>query len=156
MTCQFSLNYALSISGLDYVTKSARESGRPSVVSMSLGGSVNEAMDEAVKKLVASGVHVAVAAGNDNTLAEFTSPARVKEANTVGASTIADERASFSNYGPSVDIWAVGRYFSVGVGKELMALGQPGLEVISSWIGSPDATNKISGTVSQAIGLGIM
>jgi cerevisin len=48
---------------------------------------------------------------------------------TVGASTIADARASFSNYGSVVDVFAPGQY------------------IISSWIGSTTATNNISGTV---------
>lgn len=49
-----------------------------------------------------------VAAGNDNTDAQNTSPARVKSAITVGASTIADAKASFSNFGDVVDIFAPG------------------------------------------------
>jgi len=47
---------------------------------------------------------------------------------TVGASTIADVRADFSNYGSVVKVFA------------------PGENVISSWIGSDTATNDISGT----------
>lgn len=79
-------------------------------------------------QLISKGVHVTIAAGNENTDAENSSPARVEEAITVGASTVADARASFSNYGPLVDIFA------------------PGLSVTSAWIGSNTATNTISGT----------
>ncbi|KAF8063398.1 serine protease [Lyophyllum atratum] len=116
------------VSGLNWVLSSAQSSGRPSIVSMSLGGSASTAMDNAVASLTAGGVHVAVAAGNSNVDAGTTSPARAPSAVTVGASTIADARASFSNYGSVVDIFA------------------PGQNVISSWIGSSTATNNISGT----------
>lgn len=59
-----------------------------------------------------------VAAGNSNDDALWYSPARSPSAITVGATTILDARASFSNYGALVDIYA------------------PGQNVISSWIGS--------------------
>ncbi|KAJ8453947.1 hypothetical protein ONZ45_g19499 [Pleurotus djamor] len=88
------------VSGLNWVLSSARSSGRPSIVSMSLGGGASTALDNAVASLTAGGVHVVVAAGNSNTNAANTSPARAPSAITVGASTIADARASFSNYAP--------------------------------------------------------
>ncbi|KAG6823026.1 hypothetical protein H0H92_011678, partial [Tricholoma furcatifolium] len=47
---------------------------------------------------------------------------------TVGASTINDARASFSNYGAVLDVFA------------------PGKDILSAWIGNPTATNMISGT----------
>jgi subtilisin family serine protease len=49
-----------------------------------------------------------VAAGNDNHDACLNSPARVNEALTVAASTDTDRRASFSNYGRCIDIYAPG------------------------------------------------
>ncbi|TFK21493.1 serine protease [Coprinopsis marcescibilis] len=116
------------ISGLNWVLTQSRSSGRPSVVSMSLGGGAATAVDSAVASLTAAGVHVVVAAGNSNTDAASTSPARAPSAITVGASTIADARSSFSNYGAVVDVFG------------------PGTNVISSWIGSNTATNNISGT----------
>ncbi|KAF9524976.1 serine protease [Crepidotus variabilis] len=116
------------VSGLDWVRSQAPTTGRPSVVSMSLGGSANDALDEAVEALTAAGVHVAVAAGNNEDDAKWYSPARAPSAVTVGAFDVTDTYAWFSNYGPLVDI------------------SGPGVDVISSWIGSPDATNSISGT----------
>ncbi|RDB21875.1 Cuticle-degrading protease [Hypsizygus marmoreus] len=116
------------VSGLNFVASSAASSGRPTIVSMSLGGGASTALDNAVTSLTNAGIHVAVAAGNSNTNAASTSPARAPSAVTVGASTIADARASFSNYGAVVDVFA------------------PGQNVISSWIGSTTATNNISGT----------
>ncbi|KAF9041515.1 serine protease [Panaeolus papilionaceus] len=116
------------VSALDWVLSQARASGRPSVVSMSLGGGATTALDNAVASLTAGGVHVVVAAGNDNTNAANTSPARAPSAITVGASTIGDARSSFSNYGSVVDVFA------------------PGTGITSAWIGSTTATNNISGT----------
>ncbi|KAF5316468.1 hypothetical protein D9619_006592 [Psilocybe cf. subviscida] len=116
------------VSGLNWVLSQAKASGRPSVVSMSLGGSTATALDNAVASLTNAGVHVVVAAGNDNRDAANTSPARAASAITVGASTIGDVRSSFSNYGSVVDVFA------------------PGTSIISTWIGSSTATNSISGT----------
>lgn len=56
------------------------------------------------------------------------SPARAEKAITVGASTIFDERAYFSNYGKCVDVFA------------------PGLNIESVWNSNDHATNTISGT----------
>ena len=77
-------------------------------------------------QLYNGGVTIVVAAGNDNKDAQNTSPARVRQAITVAASTIADVKATFSNFGALVDIWA------------------PGLNVISTW--NDGKTNMISGT----------
>jgi subtilisin family serine protease len=75
---------------------------------MSLGGGASSSLDSAVASLVASGVAVVVAAGNSNTDACTTSPARAASAITVGATAINDSRASFSNYGSCLDLFAPG------------------------------------------------
>ncbi|KDR82015.1 hypothetical protein GALMADRAFT_152808 [Galerina marginata CBS 339.88] len=120
------------ISGVNYVAEAARTSGRPSVASISFGFPDTTSIDTAVAALVSSGVHAAVAAGNSNTDAGGLSPARVPGANTVGASTIADARADFSNFGADVDIFA------------------PGEDIISAWIGSNTETVSLSGTSMAA------
>ncbi|KAG6887646.1 hypothetical protein C0995_013751 [Termitomyces sp. Mi166 len=106
------------IKGLEYVETDAERSGRPSVASLSLGGPFNPALDEAVAK---------VAAGNSNLPVELFSPAGAPSAITVAASNIKDEKASFSNWGAGVDIFA------------------PGENIISTWIG-PSTTEILSGT----------
>jgi len=85
---------------------------------MSLGGVGNDMIDKAVRGLTSSGVHVVVAAGNDDLPANLFSPAREPSACTVGASDIRDARASFSNYGTPVKVFA------------------PGVDITSAWIGS--------------------
>ncbi|KAF8978055.1 serine protease [Entomortierella lignicola] len=101
---------------------------RGSVANMSLGGGKSRPLDSAVTNAVAEGLHFAVAAGNDNRDACYYSPASVEAAVTVGASTIRDERAYFSNHGSCVDIFG------------------PGLDIESTWIGGTSAKRTISGT----------
>ncbi|MGW2572096.1 S8 family peptidase [Streptomyces sp. NPDC001537] len=93
------------IAGIDWVTKHAR---KPAVANLSLGGSYNAQLDAAVRNSIASGVTYAVAAGNDGLPAALYSPADVKEALTVGATDRTDARASFSNFGSAVDLFAPG------------------------------------------------
>ncbi len=99
-----------------------------STANMSLGGGKSPALDAAVNGAVSAGLHFAVAAGNDNADSCKYSPAAAEQAVTVGASTLVDERAYFSNYGKCNDIFA------------------PGLNIKSTWIGSKYAVNTISGT----------
>ena len=105
-----------------------RTNHKGSVANMSLGGGKSKALDDAVDGAVDVGLHFAVAAGNDNRDACSYSPAGAEKAVTVGASTLGDERAYFSNFGPCVDVFA------------------PGLNILSTWIGAEDARNTISGT----------
>ncbi|MFD7707816.1 S8 family peptidase [Streptomyces sp. NPDC059785] len=93
------------IAGIDWVTRHAK---RPAVANVSLGGFANAQLDAAVRNSIASGVTYAVAAGNDGLPATLYSPARVREAVTVGATTRADARADFSNFGPALDVFAPG------------------------------------------------
>jgi subtilisin family serine protease len=93
------------IAGIDWVTRHAH---KPAVANLSLGGYANAQLDAAVRNSIASGVTYSVAAGNDGLPAGLYSPARVKEALTVGASDQADARASFSNFGAVLDLFAPG------------------------------------------------
>ncbi|MFD5077293.1 S8 family peptidase [Streptomyces sp. NPDC058371] len=93
------------IAGIDWVTKHAK---KPAVANLSVGGYANAQLDAAVRNSIASGVTYAVAAGNDAVPASLYSPARVREALTVGATDQADARAGFSNYGARLDLFAPG------------------------------------------------
>lgn len=115
------------IAGVDWVTAN-HAAGAPAVANMSLGGAVSTALDTAVKNSIADGVTYAIAAGNSNRDACKFSPARVPEAITVGATTNTDARASYSNYGACLDLFA------------------PGSSITSAWYTSNTATNTISGT----------
>lgn len=113
------------VAGIDWVAQNAKA---PAVANMSLGGGVDDSIDQAVKGAIAKGVTFAVAAGNDSADASTSSPARVPEAITVAASDQNDKQADFSNFGKLVDIYA------------------PGVGITSSWNTSDTATNTISGT----------
>ncbi|KAK0421898.1 alkaline serine protease [Armillaria borealis] len=123
----------LDDSGSGYISEA---SGKPSIVSLSLGGSASTTFDNGIIAVINAGIHVVIAAGSDNTNALGTSPARVAAAISVGATTIADARAAFSNYGSVVDIFAPGQY------------------ITSSWIGGTSmATPHVSDLVAYLIGL---
>lgn len=64
--------------------------------------------DEAVAALVAAGVTVTAAAGNDAEDACMTSPSRERTAITVGATDEYDAAANFTNFGPCVNLFAPG------------------------------------------------
>jgi len=113
------------ISGVDWVTSNHIN---PAVANMSLGGGASSALDTSVNNLANSGVPIAVAAGNSNTDACTSSPARAANAITTGATTTSDARASFSNFGTCLDIFA------------------PGSGILSAWFSSDTATATLSGT----------
>ncbi|MGP4000179.1 S8 family peptidase [Streptomyces sp. 8N706] len=117
------------IAGIDWVTKHAQ---KPAVANMSLGGPANPQLDAAVRNAVAAGVTFTVAAGNDGLPADLASPARVSEAITVGASDINDNKASFSNWGSRLDLFA------------------PGVDITSAWNTSDTASKTLSGTSMAA------
>lgn len=93
------------LAGIDYVIK---HHGAKSVANMSLGGAKSTALNNGVTKLSKSGVFVAVAAGNDNANSCNESPASAASVEAVAASASNDTRASFSDYGKCVDIYAPG------------------------------------------------
>jgi subtilisin family serine protease len=114
------------VAGINWVT--SNHTNGKAVANMSLGGGISTSIDTAVKNSIADGVVYAIAAGNSNRDACKFSPARVPEAITVGATTSTDARASYSNYGKCLDIFA------------------PGSSITSAWNTSNTATNTISGT----------
>ncbi|VEU19813.1 DEKNAAC100656 [Brettanomyces naardenensis] len=108
--------------------KAANKGFKGSTANMSLGGGKSPSLDLAVNAAVKAGIHFAVAAGNDNADACNSSPAAADKPITVGASTLSDARAYFSNFGKCVDIFA------------------PGLNILSTYTGSDTATAVLSGT----------
>jgi subtilisin family serine protease len=115
------------IAGIDWVIAN-HVAGTPAVANMSLGGGRSSALDIAVRSAVADGVVFVVAAGNSTANACQSSPAGEPLAITVGSTTSADARSSFSNYGSCVDVFA------------------PGSSITSAWYTSTTASNTISGT----------
>jgi serine protease len=125
LNCQGSGTSSGVIAGMDWVTSNHV---KPAVANMSLGGGASTATDDAVNRMHNAGVTVVVAAGNSNANACNYSPARAPNAITVGATTSTDARASYSNFGSCLDLFA------------------PGSSITSAWYTSNTATNTISGT----------
>lgn len=105
LNCQGSGTTSGVIAGIDWV---ANNHLNPAVANMSLGGGASTSLDNAVKNAIGTGVTFVVAAGNDNANACNSSPSRVPEAITVGATTNSDVVASYSNRGSCLDIFAPG------------------------------------------------
>ncbi len=103
--CNGSGSTSAVIRGVDFVTANAT---KPAVANMSLGGGASSALQAAVQRSIAAGVTYVVAAGNSNRDACGSTPARVKQAITVGSTTSTDARSSFSNVGPCLDLFAPG------------------------------------------------
>ena len=117
------------ISAIDWI---ARNHVKPAVVNMSLGTtgkSLNTAVNNAIQNYKITFV---VSAGNSSTDACGITPASTPAAITVAASGSTDIRASFSNYGSCVDIFA------------------PGVGITSSYYSSDSATAQMSGTSMAA------
>lgn len=126
------------ISGIDWVRGNAQ---RPAVASMSIGGGVYTALDQAIANLVTSGVTAVVAGGNDNSNSCNFSPARSPSAITVGATTQNDQKASFSNWGTCLDIFAPG--------ESITSLGIKSDTATDVMSGTSMATPHVSGVVAQ-------
>jgi len=104
------------IRGVDWVTEHVGQHGWPAVANMSLGGDPAPALDLAVCRSIEAGVSYAVAAGNESQNACNSSPARVLQSVSAGATDRSDRGASFTNTGecvavfaPGVDITSAGR-----------------------------------------------
>jgi subtilisin family serine protease len=115
------------VAGINWVI-AHHVAGVPAVANLSLGGTTSVALDNAINALIADGVTVVVAAGNEFSPSCGVSPARVAAAITVAASDRYDSAASFSNYGSCNDIFA------------------PGVSIESAGIASDTDTENLSGT----------
>ena len=143
--CAPTTTWALVIAGVNYVTLSAPLTPGPDVANMSLGGGAFAPVDAAVLNSIATAnVHYSLSAGNSNADVCLFSPARIggagagcpaaagHTATTVGATTITDNRAGFSNFGTGVDFFA------------------PGDTIFSAWYTAINAYANLSGTSMAA------
>jgi len=121
---------AAILCGIDYVTQQKQASPSiPMVANMLIGYRYDQIMNDAVTNSIAAGVFYAVPAGNNyGADACNYSPASTPDAMTVGATTSSDARASYSNIGPCLDIFA------------------PGSSILSTYNSSDTATTTMTGT----------
>ena len=125
LNCRGSGTWSGVIAGIDWVAASDL---RPAVANMSLGGGKSTSVNAAVAGAVGRNVTMVVAAGNSNADACAYSPASEPSALTVGATTSSDARASYSNWGTCLDLFA------------------PGSSITSAWYTSNTGSNTLSGT----------
>ena len=121
------------LTGIEYMILWKRRNRRRDnqiVANFSLGAFTGSegytALDFAIARAVREGITCVVAAGNESQDARLVTPAHCREAITVGAFDAANRFASFSNFGPAVDVLA------------------PGVAVRTTYVGS--ALANISGT----------
>ena len=117
LDCNGSAPFSRILDALDWVIVD-HQAGSPAVVNMSIGGHASSPGDaalinDAVQSTVNDGITVVIAAGNapQNGPPEDSctvSPAQAPAAITVAASAENDSRASFSDFGTCVDLFAPG------------------------------------------------
>ncbi|GAX22511.1 hypothetical protein FisN_14Hh133 [Fistulifera solaris] len=132
------------LAALDYV---ASETGKR-VVNMSFQGEFSQAMEDAQQRVVDSGAVIVVAAGNgfNNACSTY---AKSSLSISVGATTKQDARASFSNYGPCVDLWAPGD------GITSASIGGNGVSGTATLKGTSFAAPHVSGIVALHLERGV-
>ena len=108
------------------------QSGVPAVANLSIGAGISSILNDAIVSAISDGITVVVAAGNRNADACDYAMSSELTALTVAAITPSNAKASYSNYGPCVDIFA------------------PGSDVVSAWYGSSTILRSRSGTSMAA------
>jgi aqualysin 1 len=129
LSCTGSGSLSGILAGIDWIIRNNRG---PAVANFSLSGGRTETLNQAIANLLAAGVVSAAAAGNNNDDACLRSPASAPAALTVGATSSNDARASFSNWGACVNLFA------------------PGTSIVSTSYSSPTATTTMGGTSMAA------
>ncbi|ADC89095.1 peptidase S8 and S53 subtilisin kexin sedolisin [Thermocrinis albus DSM 14484] len=115
-----------------------------SVINISLGsadpGSCPQSLQEAINTVLSQPQRpvIVVAAGNESSDASRYFPANCNGVIVVGATDTQGKKASFSNYGDKVDIYAPGSSILVNVGGD----------VFYKWDGTSFSTPIVSGTVA--------
>lgn len=129
------------IEGIDWITANAAPG---SIANFSLQG-YGTAPSDAVEDMIDAGIHAVFIANNYNTDACTNGP-RSPRGITVGAVDITDTRASFSSWGPCVDVFAPGvNITSAGITSDTA--------VASGWNGTSMAAPHVAGWLARYLEL---
>ncbi|HLL73525.1 MAG TPA: S8 family peptidase [Pyrinomonadaceae bacterium] len=130
------------LAGIDWL---AGNHLKPAVANLSFASGVgNNALDLAVRNLIAAGVTTVVAAGNNNGDAGLRSPARVTEAITVAATDQNDTKTFLSNFGAVVDVFAPG--------AAIVSAHSTGDAAVATRTGTSSAAPHVAGLVARYLG----
>lgn len=132
------------LDGLEWVVAN-HQAGAPAVLNMSIGGPVSHWFNDAVAAAVADGITVVAAAGNENSDACRTSPASAPDALTVAAASPTDARASYSNWGTCVDVFAPGGDYS----KPIYSASTGSTTGLAGMIGTSMAAPHVAGVAAR-------
>ncbi|MBY8850237.1 S8 family peptidase [Saccharothrix sp. MB29] len=137
LNCQGSGAFSQVVAGIDWLTQNAAASGQRAVALITLGSTTNLALNNAITNSINANVHHSVVSGASNANACNYSPGSTPLATTVGATDANDNKASFSNFGPCIDLWA------------------PGVNITSAWGTADNAYSTISGSTASAHAAGV-
>lgn len=140
--CDGTGSWADVIAGIDWVI--GQHTSGIAIANLSLRGDPDALADEAVNALIADGVVVTVASGNDYGDACAYSPSRVPGALTVAATEANDFMAQFSNTGACVDLFAPG----VGLASDYIRSDTDGVVMSGTSMSAP----HVAGAAAIAIG----
>ncbi|EXX79087.1 Prb1p [Rhizophagus irregularis DAOM 197198w] len=111
---------------------------------MSLNGDFSKSMNNIIENLTNAGIHVVVAAGNDDTDACKSSPSSAPTAITVGATEEdSDQVVDFSNFGRCLDIFAPG--------VNIKGAGNQSDDDVLELSGTSQASPHVAGTIALII-----
>jgi subtilisin family serine protease len=131
------------INAIEYAIQLKNNGANIVALNMSFGSESsvsNSVYKTVIEKAYSNNILSIVAAGNDNTSANQTDPAKVEKAITVAATDSAKRKASFSNYGSVIDVAAPGVQITAAI---------PGNNAYASYSGTSMAAPHVTALVAS-------